>query len=56
MLIGLLAIGALHTALLLASAEAVFAQGSTGGTLGKTDQSLSGDRLRIPAKADSGSD
>ena len=38
----LVAFGVLQTALLFASTPAAFAQGSTGGTLGKTDQSLSG--------------
>jgi hypothetical protein len=43
-----LAIGVLGAALMLASANAIRGQGSTGGTLGKTDQSLSGDQPKSP--------
>jgi hypothetical protein len=47
-----LAIGVLSAALLLASAQATRGQGSTGGTLGKIDQSLSGNQQKAkPAPA-----
>src|SRR5262245_25000883 len=46
------AAGVVHLILVLGMAEAVFAQGSIGGTLGKPDQELSGDRpAPPPAKA-----
>jgi hypothetical protein len=42
----LVAVGVVHAMLALGVADAVFAQGSTGGTLGKTDQELSGSRSK----------
>ena len=40
----LVAFGVFQAVLMFASPHAAFAQGSTGGTLGKTDQSLSGNQ------------
>jgi hypothetical protein len=48
------AIGVFHATLMLASAGAAIAQGSTGGTLGKTDQSLSETTTKTPPSDSSG--